>query len=250
MKLPPGYVPIQGGGATAFAQPHMRTWVEAALSGGTLHRAAGERAEETLRGRGSVYVVAVNGLRRVVRHYQRGGLPAHLLHDRFLRVGEARPLRELHASEAARQAGIPTPRVVAGAIYPNGWFYRADLVTDYVPESRNLAEIVFGDADRSDVHDALRATGTLIGAMASIGLGHPDLNARNILLVRGTGGVSAILVDLDRCRVPPVPQPVSPEPMVTRLIRSLRKIARTRAIPSGPAPDDLIVLRDAVGGRA
>jgi 3-deoxy-D-manno-octulosonic acid kinase len=250
VKLPPGYVSIRRGGATAFAHPAVQSWVETVLSRGTLHRAAAERAEETLRGRGPVYVLKVGGHRRVVRHYRRGGLPAHLLRDRFLRVGEPRPLRELRASERARQAGIPTPRVVAGAIYRNAWFYRADLVTDYVPESRTLADVVFGDVDRSDIHDALRAAGTLIGTMASIGLGHPDLNARNILLVRGRGGEDALPVDLDRCEVPKVPRAISPEPMVTRLVRSLRKIGGNQAVPSIPAPDDLMVLREAVGGRA
>jgi 3-deoxy-D-manno-octulosonic acid kinase len=140
--------------------------------------------------------------------------------------------------------------VVAGAIYRSTWFYRADLVTDYVPESRTLADIVFGGADRSDIHDALRAAGTLIGTMAAIGLEHSDLNARNILLVRERGGVDALPVDLDRCRVPEVPRETSPEPMVTRLIRSLRKIGGNQVVPTAPAPDDLVVLRDAVGGVA
>lgn len=246
VRLPPGYTSIRMGDRVAFAHPEVRTWAETSLSQSTLHQAASEQAEMTLQGRGPVHVASVGGRQRVVRHYLRGGLQAHLLYDRFLRLGDSRPLRELRASEAARRAGIPTPRVVAGAVYRNRWFYRADLVTDYVPESRTLAEIVFSGADPSDVQDALRAAGTLIGTMASMGLGHPDLNARNILLVHGTGGLDALPVDLDRCRISTPPRPISPQPMVTRLLRSLRKIARTEANTPGPSRDELGVLRDAV----
>jgi len=250
VTLPPGYVWIERGRGTAFSLVEAREWVEGALSRGSLHDLAAERSRKTLRGRGPVHVVTVAGVERVVRHFLRGGLPARVLRDRFLRTGASRPLRELRASETARGAGIPTPRVVAGAVYPAGMFYRADLVTDYVAGSRTLAEIMLDDTALEAREEALRAAGELTRRMATIGLEHSDLNARNILLVRVPDGLEAHLVDLDRCSVPATARPISPAPMLSRLTRSLEKIARSRGAKA-PTRKELDILRTAarlVGG--
>src|SRR5204863_45148 len=82
-------------------------------------------------GRGPVPVLATPRGRWVVRRYHRGGRVAALLRDRYLRWGSSRPLREAHVSGELLRRGIPTPRVVAGAIYPDGAFYRADLMTEF-----------------------------------------------------------------------------------------------------------------------
>ncbi|HZD06459.1 MAG TPA: lipopolysaccharide kinase InaA family protein, partial [Longimicrobiales bacterium] len=237
--LPEGYGIVEAGHAWAFALPPVRSWVEEALAGGTLHRRAATEALETLRGRGPVHVVRVAGAPRVVRHYLRGGAVAAILDDRYLRWGTARPLREARASEAARRRGIPTPRVSAGAVYPAGVFYRADLLTDYVPDSRELAGVLFGEGGARERREALVAAGTLIGRMAAAGVRHPDLNARNVLVSSTERGLRALLLDLDRCAVTRAPEPVASGPMVERLLRSIRKLSRTLEGAPGPGPDEL-----------
>jgi hypothetical protein len=129
-------------------------------------------------------------------------------------------------------------------------FYRADLVTDYVAGSRTLAEIMFDDTTQEERGAALRAAGELTRRMATIGLKHSDLNSRNILLVGVPDGLEAHLVDLDRCSVPATARPISPEPMLSRLTRSLEKIARSVGAKA-PTREELHVLRTAarlVGG--
>jgi 3-deoxy-D-manno-octulosonic acid kinase len=159
-----------------------------------------------------------------------------VLGERFLRRGPPRPLREALASEAARARGIPTPRVLAGIVYPAGLFYRADLVTRFVPDSRDLAAILFGEG-RADAEeaaepplraDALRAAGELVVWLASAGIRHPDLNAKNFLVTPGEGGRPAVeVLDLDRATVA-ASGSVDPGRMGARLERSLRKFERRR----------------------
>ncbi|HSR42729.1 MAG TPA: lipopolysaccharide kinase InaA family protein [Longimicrobiales bacterium] len=250
--LPAGYRPVTGPGAWAFAVPELTVWVEATVRDTTLHEWAEDRARSTLAGRGPVHVAEVAGEDRAVRHYFRGGAVAVVLGDRYLRLGVPRPVRELRASVAARERGVPTPRVVAGAVYPTGLFYRADLVTDYVADSRDLAAVLFGDEDDDTRRTALVATGELVGRMAAAGLRHPDLNARNVLLTPSDGGLRALLLDLDRCSVEPARRPTPALAMLARLRRSLAKLAAARGAV-GPSREELELLEAtavSAGGRA
>lgn len=251
VKLPRGYERLEVAEAAAFSVPGLRPWAERALAGGTLHGRAAAEAEATLQGRGPVHVVEAGGRPRAVRHYFRGGAVAALLGDRYLRVGEPRPLAELRASEAARSRGVPSPRVVAGAVYPAGVFYRADLVTDYVPGARDLAAWLFGEAGPDERRAALAATGTLVARMAAAGLRHPDLNAGNVLLTTSDDGLRALLLDLDRCALAPPGRSASSGPLLARLERSLRKLSGATGRPP-PSSDELALLREAAdaGGTA
>lgn len=244
LSAPDGFVEVERAGARVFTRPEARSWVEEALEAhGSLHRAAA-RSRDALRrqGRGPVFAIPArpdevqSALgetpgRWAVRHYRRGGAVARLLGDRYLRVGAPRPFRELRASEAVRRRRIPTPRVVAAAVYPAGLFYRGDLVSRFIPNAVELADILF-DPDRRglsgtvDRREALAEAGALIRAMARAGVHHPDLNARNVLLEWSGGAPHAHLVDLDRCRVDQGPSPEAAKAMHARLVRSIRKLGK------------------------
>lgn len=229
MSLPEGYESIHATGVEAFAVASAREWLEKVLRGGeTLHGwAAGLEGREALSGRGVVYSVPApttgpDGRDRwAVRHYRRGGAIAALLVDRYLALGEPRPCREVEAAALLRERGIPTPAVVAGAIYGTGLWYRADLVTELVPDSADLAHVVFTSGDTAA--EALRAAGELVARMGRAGVEHVDLNAKNILLTSGNKGPRAYVVDLDRCRVEASGTTAGAAPMRRRLERSLRK---------------------------
>lgn len=243
MTTPEGFEAVRAVGARGFARPEAVAWVESTLSRwGTLARAVRHDAEALeLQGRGVVRAVPApeetGGGRWVVRRYLRGGWMAPLLHDRYLRRGPSRPEREARASDAARDRGIPTPRVVAGVVYPAGpLFYRADLVTRYVAGSVDLAALLFRDcmpgrdgsptpaqqtATSAERAAALASSGRLARRMAEVGLFHPDLNAKNFLVVESGRGLEARVLDLDRARAVSGPVPLAP--MAARLTRSLRK---------------------------
>jgi 3-deoxy-D-manno-octulosonic acid kinase len=207
-------------------------WARAVLGAGTtLHAWAGAHPDaDTMAGRGAVYSVPApvpgpdQRARWAVRHYYRGGFVARWLHDRYLAVGEPRPFLEALASDTARARGIPTPAVVAGAVYPSGAFYRADVVTELVPEAADLADVLFGDNRLAlPAEDALTAAGRLVRMLERAGVLHPDLNAKNIVLHTHPEGPTDHLVDLDRCCARSAGVPAPAFPMRRRLERSLRK---------------------------
>jgi|GEM_PF-187556 len=241
--------------AEVVALPHALEWATHAVARyGSLFAWAEARPDAGgLQGRGVAHLVPAavpaapfsekgaeaGGQRWVVRHYRRGGLVARFVEDRFLDVGERRPLRELRASHAARERGIPTPEVVALGVYPTGVWYRADIVTRWVPDSIDLAAALF-DGDPSDERRerAMRAAGELVRHAHRAGVVHNDLNLKNVLLTGlDDGAPSAWLLDLDRAVV--VRDEVARferDQMLRRFSRSLRKTERLRRERLGESP--------------
>lgn len=220
------------------ARPRLEQWLR---HWGTLDRAAAaQEGVQPLQGRGRVWRVpeasVPGGTGWVVRHYRRGGSVAAVLGDRYLRVGTPRPFLEHAASQALAEVGVPTPRVVGAAVYPAGLFYRGDLVTEWVPGSRDLADVLFGD-DPGEATTAMRATGRLLRLAHDRGMVHPDLNLKNILIVQRDHDAEAMVLDLDRARVrrrtggEPVPVGGrSRRRMIERFWRSCRKWERKRGL--------------------
>jgi 3-deoxy-D-manno-octulosonic acid kinase len=226
----------------AFAHEDAIAYVETALQSVRLHEwAARQKGALRLEGRGAAHSVPApcpgpdRAARWVVRHYRRGGAIAPLLGDRYARVGELRPVRELRASVEARARGVPTPAVVAGAVYPVALFYRADLVTELVADAVPLADVVFRSG--SDATGALLRAGRLVHRLEEARVFHSDLNARNVLV----GGVAeAWAVDLDACRVLDAHDGTIGVRMRKRLERSLKKLAAAHARPLTPAEWDAL----------
>lgn len=235
-----------GPGVRGFAWENAIDWLEETLARhGTLTGwARAEDGVEAARGRGPLYARSApfrgpDGRERwVVRHYRRGGWAAPLLGDRYAAWGRSRPIRELEASVAARARGVRTPAVVAGVVYRAGPVYRADLVTELVPDVVSLAVLLRGPLDEATRTDALRRAGVAVRVLARAGIDHADASAGNVLL--GPDG-PAWVVDLDRCVVRQPDAGASGARMLARLERSARKICAESASPFTDA--DVSALR-------
>ena len=237
---PAGFEIVDHPGVSVLARPSAIPWVRYVLESGlTLHEAAGnDRASLIIDGRKPVFLIPAKfpsggsgeGQERwVVRRFARGGrLLPRLLGDRYLDVGTPRPIHEVAISEEARRRGIPTPAVVAAAVYSAGTFYRGDLVTEFVTDATDLMEALF-DTRRKGLGgaverlDSLRATGGLIRTLARAGLQHGDLHAGNILLQWEGVSPNPFILDLGRSRFLTGRKQADPGPMFRRLRRSLRK---------------------------
>ena len=246
---PEGFDRIDTARTRAWVRPEARDWVEAAIARhGDLYSAARTQAgaEGGLEGRAPVYRVTADAAQasvpggsdgsptRVIRHYVRGGAVASLLGDRYLRWGMWRPMAETVASERLRTSGLPTPRVLAAAVYFSGLVYRGDLVTEYVATCGDLAELLFQTRDSVEPEDraaALRAVGATVRKMAELGLRHPDVNVKNFLVETRTEPVRVHLLDLDRCRFGSIPLGRPVKRMASRLTASLRKWEKTSGRP-------------------
>jgi 3-deoxy-D-manno-octulosonic acid kinase len=239
----PGFEVVEHLGSRVLARPEAAPWVRFVLeSGKGLHAAsAGDKDAIQLEGRYPVFVVPEKtsgsrgkptGTHWAVRHFARGGrFVSTVLKDRYVRISPVRPYHEVEASEEARKRGISTPRVVAAATYTAGLFYRADLVTDFIPNASDLVEVLFdtrrkGAGGAAERLDALRTAGEMVRRMADAGLRHRDLHARNILLEWQGIAPKPHLLDLDRCDVRTEGTQVPATPMYQRLRRSLMKWER------------------------
>jgi hypothetical protein len=162
-----------------------------------------------------------NGVEVVVRHSQHGGLLAPFTGDRF--IAPTRAPRELAAALRLAVAGVPTPEVLAYAVYPVvGPFARADVATRLLrglalPEA--WATTTTDDA-RSALVDALAV---LLGALREAGARHPDLNVRNVLVLDGVSGPTAAVLDVDRVVFGAPGDVVIAQQNLERLLRSMRK---------------------------
>lgn len=183
---------------------------------GTLYNAA--RTNGAIAGAGGrlpAYVMPVDNDRWVVRHYHRGG-GVRWLHDRYLRLGHARALHELRVSAIARGRLIATPVVIAAAAYPSGPFVRYDIVTKFVPNARDLADILFY---RPVTEGLLDRVVDLIQQIVQHGMLHRDLNLKNVLVAE----TRAWVIDLDRCKMRENRRTADALAMQRRFIRSLDK---------------------------
>lgn len=164
--------------------------------------AAGRAEREVAGGRGPVWRVDLGGTPAAVRHYRRGGWMRPLLGDRYF-DRPPRPFVELSVSEALRDAGVRTPRVLAAVIAPARPGYRADLATEWLSPGLDLEELlrpnVYPATERAP---AVEAAARTIARAHAAGLDHPDLRPRNLFLrPLGTGEWEAALLDLDRARI-------------------------------------------------
>lgn len=220
--LPRGYVTVRARlGSGVFQEAHARV-IETLLSEQTLHDWARTASDTTTyQGRLPVYGASLPGTRArvVVRHATHGGTLAPLTGDRFF--GEGRARYEIHMSNALRERGVSTPRVLGFARYRAGpLLSRLDVVSDEVPDARDLAAAL---AVGSSAHrPLLEATARLLAALAKAGAQHADLNLKNVLLTGDLSSPVAIALDVDRVSLGVAPREAMRRNFA-RLARSARK---------------------------
>jgi tRNA A-37 threonylcarbamoyl transferase component Bud32 len=222
--LPSGYERLLLGHAVAVARSDVAVSVRRSLvnADGTrstlLEYAARHPAARTLQGRGTTYAVPLpqSTVRVVVRHNRHGGLFGRLTGDLFF--SPTRAPYELEVSLALAKAGVPTPEIMAYALYPpGGVLQRSDVCSREIPGSRDLAQILTRDTG-TERAAAIAATAELVGALARAGARHHDLNAKNVLLTYET----AYVLDVDRMTLGDKPE-AALDGNLSRLSRSLRK---------------------------
>jgi len=171
-------------------------------------------------GRGESYFLHYRelALNLVWRHYKRGGLVAKISEDNYLWTGlqQTRAYQEFVLTAELRDRGLPVPRPLAAQVIREGLVYRADFVTERLPEVKSMA-----DRLTSKLHEfPWSEVGKTIARFHRQGLDHVDLNVRNILL---NSNNRVYLIDFDRCRLRQ-PQQEWQQGNLDRLLRSLQKL--------------------------
>jgi 3-deoxy-D-manno-octulosonic acid kinase len=222
--LPPGFERLLLAHAVAVARSDVAPGIRRALGNvdgtrATLHEyAARHPAARLLHGRGAAYAVPLPQapFRVVIRHNRHGGIFARVTRDLFL--APTRAPWELEVSRRLAQLGVPTPEVVAYALYPrSGILQRSDVCSREIPGGRDLAQILTGEG-ATERQSALATAARLVGTMSRAGARHHDLNAKNILVAAD----QAYVLDVDRTTLDRDPE-AALAGNLARLARSLRK---------------------------
>ena len=207
VPVPRGYTCVNERGAMIVARDDVLDGILTAYRGAprdvpTLHGFASRMANaRAYQGRETAYAITlpVNDLPVVVRHNRHGGALRRLTGDLF--VGATRAPLELQMSMTLRSLRVPTPAVVAYAVYPAGTvFSRSDIVTEEIPDSRDLGALLLAtDPGSEDRLKAWNATRRLFKSLAAAGARHHDLNVKNVLLRRTYDELFApYVLDVDR----------------------------------------------------
>lgn len=198
-----GYVHLDINGCQSIVLELAAEAVARIIHTGTLHAwAAQQTLKEEMRGRGVIYSVdlpASPAIPVVVRRNQHGGLLRALTGEYFITPTRA-PL-ELATSLRLAAAGIPTPEIVAYAIYPAGILARSDVMTLRLPEGDDFPA-AWKKRTGAERDSTLVAVARLLSDLASAGAWHADLNLKNIYISNDKGGPAAYLLDVDRVTFP------------------------------------------------
>lgn len=215
-------------GAEVVAHHKLADAVATTLASGTLYDwARGHPQRRVLQGRLPVYAAPLpnDGPRVVVRHAHHGGRLAPLLGDRFL--PPTRAPAELVTSLILAHAGVPTPPVVAYAVYRAGpLLRRADVMSVELP-GQDLGAALLAASNDAEQSALVTPVATLLGALTQAGAWHPDLNVKNILLIPDDGGaLHPAVLDVDRVQFVPPGDPNLRDANFQRLDRSVAKWRR------------------------
>jgi len=147
-------------------------------------------------GRGHAFFLHAQGHELVLRPFRRGGLIGKINSDLYMRFGAkySRAFREYCLLEWMHNRGLLVPRPVAARYVPSGMCYRADLITQRIPQARPLADILLQTPLTLPIWSKI---GCVIRQMHALGVYHSDLNCRNILL---DADMQVWLIDFDKCR--------------------------------------------------
>ncbi|CAK2203054.1 3-deoxy-D-manno-octulosonic acid kinase [Vibrio crassostreae] len=146
-------------------------------------------------GRGTTWFIQLDGIQAALRHYRRGGLFGKLVEDlyRFSDWESTRCAMELNVLKVLANAGVNVPRPIAARANKSGLLYRADLMSERIPNAKDLVDVLVNGPIDEDVY---RRIGQEIRKMHDAGVNHTDLNIHNILL---DASLNVWIIDFDKC---------------------------------------------------
>ena len=148
-------------------------------------------------GRGGVYVFKFNQYDLVLRHYYRGGQVSKFNKDAYVWKGlnKTRAIGELNLLSIMRENQLPVPEPVAAHIRRFGIIYKANIVTQLIPNTQPISKKLKQDNLPKEVWFDI---GLVIRKFHNFKVNHADLNAHNILIDDQN---RIFLIDFDKSKI-------------------------------------------------
>lgn len=184
---------------------------------------AQDRATAAPGGRGGIVFAHTPHGNWALRHYRRGGFVARVMGDRYLWNGaeHTRSFAEFRLLHDLVERGFDVSRPIAARFRRHGAQYRADLITQFIPDASTLTwRVQHGGVDT----ETARRVGAAVARLHAAGVYHADLNAHNVLI----DAEKVWLIDFDRGELRP-PQRTWQLANLARLRRSLIKVGAAAA---------------------
>jgi 3-deoxy-D-manno-octulosonic acid kinase len=176
-------------------------------------------------GRGSAWMVKSGNDKMMLRHYSRGGFPAHFIKDKYFWTGlnNTRSFNEYKLLEKMVKLSLPVPEPIAALVCKKGLFYEANILIKYIMHDSTFAGLLNIDSDIL----VWQQVGATIAQFHNHGINHADLNANNILIDKS----SVYLIDFDHSRQCK-PRKMWQNANIKRLKRSIDKLTNDNHIQS------------------
>ncbi|MGR5539409.1 3-deoxy-D-manno-octulosonic acid kinase [Vibrio campbellii] len=140
--------------------------------------------------------IQIDGMQAALRHYRRGGLFGKLVNDHYWFAGweQTRSAQEFRLLQRLIDAGVNVPRPIAARAVKSGLTYQADLLSERIPNARDLVSILQEKPLPSAMYQKI---GQEIAKMHKANVNHTDLNIHNILI---DDQDKVWIIDFDKCR--------------------------------------------------
>ena len=146
-------------------------------------------------GRGTTWFVQLEDMQAALRHYRRGGLFGKIVKDHYWFTGweQTRSLQEFNLLRVLIESGVNVPRPIAARAVKTGLTYRADLLSERIPNAKDLVSIL---PDNPLPEAMYQKVGQEIAKMHNANVNHTDLNIHNILIDEQE---KIWIIDFDKC---------------------------------------------------
>ncbi|MGY3685395.1 3-deoxy-D-manno-octulosonic acid kinase [Vibrio coralliilyticus] len=146
-------------------------------------------------GRGTTWFVQTETIDAALRHYRRGGLFGKLVEDSYLFSSweKTRSYQEFQLLNTLIEAGVNVPRPIAARAIKNGVTYKADLLSEKIPNAKDLVSILIEKPLPAEMYQKI---GLEIRKMHDAQVNHTDLNIHNILIDEQD---KVWIIDFDKC---------------------------------------------------
>lgn len=146
-------------------------------------------------GRGTTWFVQLENMQAALRHYRRGGLFGKIVKDHYWFTGweQTRSLQEFNLLRVLIESGVNVPRPIAARAVKTGLTYRADLLSERIPNAKDLVSIL---PDNPLPEAMYQKVGQEIAKMHNANVNHTDLNIHNILIDEQE---KIWIIDFDKC---------------------------------------------------